>query len=72
MTKKQKNSIKVLNEMIKMASEDKLYAEMFCEILEEGLEKLRIEDSFGTEGQCDPRGDFREGTWSMDNVEKQR
>lgn len=34
----------------------------FCNDLEQTLEKLRQSDFFGTEGQCDPRGDFREAT----------
>lgn len=28
-----------------------------------------VEDAFGTEGQCDPRGDFRDGEWSMKRVQ---
>jgi len=33
------------------------------------LDELQGHDVFGTEGQCDPRGDFRNGRWSMTKVE---
>ena len=33
------------------------------------LDNLAFQDAFGTEQQCDPRGDFRNYQWSMWNVE---
>jgi len=33
------------------------------------LNTLQSEDAFGTEGQNDPRGDFRESNWSMEYVQ---
>lgn len=37
--------------------------------LEEVLEQYHMDDGFGTEGQSDPRGDFRDGSYSMWSVE---
>jgi hypothetical protein len=33
---------------------------MFCEDLNLFLDELAEQDAFGTEGQCDPRGDQRD------------
>lgn len=44
-------------------------ANVLAEQFECMLEELHGEDFFGTEGQCDPRGDFRDGTWSMYKVQ---
>jgi hypothetical protein len=60
---------KVLENMQRMLKDDPSYAEPFAEILESGLTALHEEGCFGTEGQCDPRGDFREGPWSMERVQ---
>lgn len=48
---------------------DELVADMYSEALEDMLNMLHFEDAFGTEGQDDPRGDFRNGEWSMNRVE---
>jgi len=55
--------------MIDQVEEDEDYAEVYAEELEGLLENLHQCDFFGTEGQNDPRGDFREGVWSMLKVE---
>ena len=68
-TKQQARLAKVLQNMQSMALEDSDYVEMFIEILEAGLADLRDGDAFGSEGQCDPRGDQRNGEWSMCRVE---
>lgn len=44
-------------------------AEIIAEELETWLNDLLHDDFFGTEGQTDPRGDFRNGQWSMTRVE---
>lgn len=44
-------------------------AEMYALALDEMLTNMQNEDAFGTEGQCDPRGDQRNGEWSMGCVE---
>ena len=52
-----------------MVSQDNDNALMFADMLDEQLDMLSEEDAFGTEGQIDPRGDQRNGEWSMYNVE---
>lgn len=44
-------------------------ADVIAGELEGMLTELAGQDFFGTEGQNDPRGDFRNGEWSMDRVE---
>lgn len=68
MNKNQENVKVVLHRMLNML-EDEDYIDMFCRSLDEMLDEILHSDGFGTEGQCDPRGDFREGEWSMWNVE---
>lgn len=69
MNKTQKRTILVLERMIEQCKEDNINADVFAEMLEPMLRELHGEDFFGTEGQCDPRGDFRNGRWSMKKVE---
>jgi hypothetical protein len=61
----QKRVLKVLDRMKQLVKEDANNADAFSEMLEEGLENLNSQDFFGTEGQNDPRGDFRNGDWDM-------
>ena len=51
-----KNLSKVFAKIIRMPEEDQ---EIICEKLNDMLDDLRDGDFFGTEGQCDPRGDPR-------------
>lgn len=51
------------------ALNDATYEAVFIATLEAGLSILAQSDAFGTEGQLDPRGDAREGTWSMHCVQ---
>lgn len=69
-TKSQKNCITVLNRLAKMCEEDAEFAGFFKDDLNLMLDGIQAEDGFGTEAQSDPRGDFRNGTWSMDRLEK--
>lgn len=69
LTKKQKRVVKVLENMIQMAKDNTDDAEMFADMLENALTDVHGMDGFGTEGQCDPRGDFRDGRWSMSKVQ---
>lgn len=69
LTKQQHRVVCVLATMQRMAQTDESYAELFADLLEEGLTSLHDNDAFGTEGQSDPRGDFRNGHWSMACVE---
>lgn len=68
-TKTQDRVIKVLERMQAQVVEDEIAADMYSEMLEDGLTTLNNSDAFGTEGQNDPRGDFRNGEWTMDCVE---
>jgi hypothetical protein len=68
-TEQQKRVARVLDKIKQMVYEEDDNASMFADMLEAGLNDLQECDAFGTEGQCDPRGDFRNGTWSMDNIE---
>lgn len=65
LTVTQTKLINCLNKMIKMSTEDTENAEMFAGMLDYGLDELSCEDAFGTEGQCDPRGDQRNGPQSL-------
>lgn len=69
MTKTQQRVRMVLERMLDQVKVDADYAEMYTPQLNEMLSCLICEDCFGTEGQDDPRGDFRNGEWSMDRVE---
>jgi hypothetical protein len=64
-SKIQKNVVTVLKRMVAAADKDASDAEMFSEGLENMLDDIHMDDGFGTEGQCDPRGDFRNGKWSI-------
>lgn len=68
-TKTQERVAKVLERIAQMAAADGDDAQMFSDALDIMLDELHCMDAFGTEGQCDPRGDFRNGTWSMCDVE---
>jgi len=65
----QKRVALVLRRMADMAEGDEDCAEMFAEDLDPMLDDIHSKDGFGTEGQCDPRGDFRNGDWGMGRVE---
>lgn len=54
-----KNARTVLTAIADQIEESKEDAEVYCRVLNELLDELLGEDFFGTEGQCDPRGDRR-------------
>lgn len=66
-TVEQKRVLAVLKRMVEQVESDEGYAEIYVDMLEDGLSELRGNDAFGTEGQCDPRGDMREQEWSMND-----
>lgn len=68
-TPKQRRVATVLKRMHAAVRNDPDAAEKFSVMLEELLTDLHGNDGFGTEGQCDPRGDFRNGEWFMARVE---
>lgn len=44
--------------------------EEWAESLDSMLEDMKNDDQFGTEGQNDPRGDFRNGEFNIWEIEK--
>ena len=69
MNKTQQRVALVLRRMADMTERDEDDAAMFADGLQDMLKEIHENDGFGTEGQCDPRGDFRNGNWSMKRVE---
>jgi hypothetical protein len=69
MTQNQQRVQMVLGRMNQLVEQDEDYADFFIDGLDAMLEDLMMEDAFGTEGQCDPRGDGRDGEFSMTNVQ---
>jgi hypothetical protein len=65
----QQRVAKVLERIAELAKNDEDDADMLAESLEGMLEDIAQNDGFGTERQCDPRGDGRNGQWSMTRVE---
>lgn len=59
----------VLARIAASCAADEDAASMYSEALESVLDMLADEDAFGTERQNDPRGDGRNGEWSMNYVE---
>lgn len=49
--------------MARLAEQDADLSQAFAQFLDQGLDELQADDAFGTEGQLDPRGDFRDGRW---------
>jgi len=64
----QKRTIKVLENMLELVKDDEDYANFFADAMNPMLEDLLCNDAFGTEGQSDPRGDGREGRYTMYHV----
>ncbi len=59
----------VLERIIEAAVNDADEAAVYAERLDDMLDDLKMEDFFGTEAQCDPRGDNRDDNWSMYRVQ---
>lgn len=69
MKKLQTNCVTVLNRLAKMCEEDEDFAEALASDLDTMLNAIQSQDGFGTEAQSDPRGDFRNGHWTMKKIE---
>lgn len=65
MNKFQENLKVVFDRILKEAEKDEDYAQAIAEEFDKALNDLQEYDFFGTEGQCDPRGDGREGLWQI-------
>ncbi len=68
-TKNQRRVILVLERMLASVKENKDDAIALQEKLNSVLTELGGEDFYGTEGATDPRGDMRDGFWSMWRVQ---
>ena len=56
-----KNYKEVLNNFINyLGEQEDDYLEIFLQDIDDMLDKILADDGFGTEGQCDPRGDRRD------------
>lgn len=69
LTKEQARCAMVLNRLGQLVLDGALDADALVTDLELFLNDLAEQDAFGTEQQSDPRGDFRNGHWSMQKVE---
>lgn len=63
------NVRRVLENMIHLCEVDDDYVDIFSECLERMLNDIMQNDGFGTEAECDPRGDWRSGRWGMWKVQ---
>lgn len=61
--------VQLVLDRLRMIADDEDEAESMSGPLEMMLSDLHEEDFFGTEGQCDPRGDFRDDKWNMSYVQ---
>ena len=59
---------KVLERIMQSTVNCEFTSRVFAEEIDTLLDKLQQSDFFGTEAQCDPRGDFRNGRWSVVTV----
>lgn len=71
---KQQERLLIVLSRIKESIEDgdvnaEINAKVYSEEFESMLTNLKNDDFFGSEGQCDPRGDMRNGYFSMSKVE---
>lgn len=70
LTQTQDRVLLVLDRIKKIVAADEDEALLWSEELERVLTDIHQQDGFGTEGQNDPRGDFRDGRdWNMDYVQ---
>lgn len=69
MTKIKERIKRVLERIMDNVDKDKDFARYMLDELENTLDGWHMYDGFGTEGEDDPRGDFRNGKWSMKRVE---
>ena len=68
-TKQQKRNQLVLERLIAFSNENNDTAKWLAAGFDDLLDDLCQDDFFGTETQMDPRGDGRNGMWSMKKVE---
>lgn len=71
MNKTQKNLVLVLERIINTVKNDEEAAQIYADDMELLLDWLKDDDFFGTEGQTDPRGDYRNAMWAINGVVEQ-
>lgn len=69
LTEQQQRVLKVLERISDQVKADEDDSQMFSLYLEVMLDEMTQNDAFGTEGQCDPRGDQRDERWAMGHVQ---
>lgn len=69
MNKTQLRIKRVLERIMDIVDENEDDAEVFADALDDMLDILAQDDFFGTERECDPRGDGRNCSFSMRHVE---
>lgn len=67
----QANVCVVLQRLSNLIKSDEKFAELFAQDLEDILNLINAQGAFGKYGEKDPRGDYRNGKWSMDIIEAQ-
>lgn len=69
LTDQQQRVLLILDRIKEQVQKDQYNGEVYSDFLENMLNKMLGCDIFGTEGQCDPRGDMRDHDYSMWNVQ---
>ena len=74
LTKQQNRTIAVLQTMIEQCKANEEYAIIYADTLDPMLDDLKGADCFGTEGQDDPRGDWRDhdaliSMWNVQGID---
>lgn len=67
LTLRQQRVLKVLERISDMVRKDDDDAGFWATELQVITDTMHGNDFFGTEGQCDPRGDFRNGYWHLED-----
>ena len=70
MNKVQKNVLVVLDRIKQQVIDSEDDAKGYAEAIDIMLDNLHAYDFFGTEAQSDPRGDYRNGDWSIHEIEE--
>lgn len=64
------NVREVITRLHALTVDDDDFARSIADDLNTFLEDIHMLDGFGTEAQCDPRGDFRDGEWDIYNIQR--
>lgn len=65
LTQEQKDVLLVIDRIKQLVMDNPDEAGMWAGTLDDVCDDLQGMDAFGTEGQMDPRGDFRDGNWEL-------